>query len=183
MSYPDRKMPSTDARIGNYLLVMSGSIQSAPFLSCWKDLKDHIRKHIRRPGHTYVSSASEAGIHRGWCNFRREDDAKAAYGMRLLVSTTRKAVINATCTQNITSRCPRWGFVFSKEHNVVPTTYYTTIAAFHHLLPPNVATHLVVLGEMLTVYPIILHSSLARVLECLRLHAKINWHHKRTTSS
>jgi hypothetical protein len=98
MSSPSYKMPAAETRIENYLLVMSGSIQSAPFLSCWKDLKDHIRKNVRRPGHTQVSSASEAGIHRGWCNFRRKDDAKAAYGMRPSVLTTSNAVVDATYT-------------------------------------------------------------------------------------
>jgi hypothetical protein len=74
-------MPLAEPHSENYLLVMSGSIKSAPFLKGWKTLKDHIRKNVGSPGYTHVNSASETGIHRGWCNFVREDDAKAAYSM------------------------------------------------------------------------------------------------------
>ncbi|RMZ74100.1 nucleic acid binding [Pyrenophora seminiperda CCB06] len=37
---------------GKYLLVLSGSAESAPFLADWKVLKDDIRKNVRNPGWT-----------------------------------------------------------------------------------------------------------------------------------
>ncbi|KAF2024840.1 hypothetical protein EK21DRAFT_77829 [Setomelanomma holmii] len=64
-----------------YLLVMSGTSQNAPFLASWKDLKDHVRTIIKNPGWTGVHDVSDSDRSQGWCNIRREDQAKAAYGM------------------------------------------------------------------------------------------------------
>jgi hypothetical protein len=72
-------MPIATSRKNDYLLIMSGSIHSAPFLICWKFLKDHIRQNGAHPGYTHVISASDTGIYRGWCHFTSEDDAKTAY--------------------------------------------------------------------------------------------------------
>ena len=43
-------MTSTKACYGKYLLVLSGSVQAAPFLTGWKPLKDSIRQNAKRPG-------------------------------------------------------------------------------------------------------------------------------------
>jgi len=75
-------MKSTHPRYGKYLLVLSGLAQDAPFLEGWRALKDSIRQNASRPGWTDVISTPHEGIQRGWCNFRRVDDAEAAYSMR-----------------------------------------------------------------------------------------------------
>jgi hypothetical protein len=75
-------MTSTKACYGDYLLVLSGSAQAAPFLTGWKTLKESIRQNAKRPGWTDVSSTSYEGIQRGWCNFKRASDAEAAYSTR-----------------------------------------------------------------------------------------------------
>ncbi|KAI1561704.1 hypothetical protein PtrEW4_010440, partial [Pyrenophora tritici-repentis] len=64
---------------GKYLLVLSGSAESAPFLADWKVLKDDIRKNVRNPGWTDVSPTSREGIQRAWCNLWREGEAEATY--------------------------------------------------------------------------------------------------------
>jgi hypothetical protein len=74
-------MPVKKPRGNNYLLVVSGCIKSAPFLTRWQSLKDHIRKNVGHAGYTHVSSTSDAQIYRGWCHFASEDHAKAAYSM------------------------------------------------------------------------------------------------------
>ena len=78
-------MTSTNPSYGKYLLVLSGSAQDAPFLKDWKALKDSIRQNARRLGWTDVSSTPHGGIQRGWCNFKRAHDAKAAYSMRYTI--------------------------------------------------------------------------------------------------
>ena len=75
-------MTNTAPRYGKYLIVLSGLAQDAPFLKDWKALKDSIRQNASRLGWTDVSSTPHEGIQRGWCNFRRVDDAEAAYSMR-----------------------------------------------------------------------------------------------------
>ncbi|KAF2844042.1 hypothetical protein T440DRAFT_494256 [Plenodomus tracheiphilus IPT5] len=72
-------MTSTKPCYGKYLLVLSGSAQDALFLKGWKTLKDSIRQNAGDPGWTDVSSTAHEGIQRGWCNFMRAHNAKAAY--------------------------------------------------------------------------------------------------------
>ncbi|EUC26811.1 hypothetical protein COCCADRAFT_43105, partial [Bipolaris zeicola 26-R-13] len=64
---------------GKYLLVLSGSVEYAPFLHNWKTFKDSVRKIAKNPGWTDVSTTSQRGIRRAWCNLSIEDKAKAAY--------------------------------------------------------------------------------------------------------
>lgn len=75
-------MTTTAPRYGKYLLVLSGSVEHAPFLKNWKTLKDSMRKIAGDPGWTDVSPISHNGIRRGWCNLSIEGKAKAAYSTR-----------------------------------------------------------------------------------------------------
>jgi hypothetical protein len=77
---------------GYHVLLMSGSLQAAPFLTDWKSLKDDIRKNVGYPGYTRVSSIVQRGTRRGWCNFTQENDARAAYSM-LLYRNSRKSFL------------------------------------------------------------------------------------------
>ncbi|EDU47791.1 predicted protein [Pyrenophora tritici-repentis Pt-1C-BFP] len=72
-------MASAKHSYGEYLLVLSGSAQDAPFLKDWKTLKDSVRQNGGRPGWTDVSSTPHERILRGWCNFIRAGNAEAAY--------------------------------------------------------------------------------------------------------
>ena len=78
-------MTTAKYRYGKYLLVLSGSVEAAPFLVDWKILKDDIRKNVRNPGWTDVSSTSRQGIRRAWCNLWREEEAKAAYSTQYYI--------------------------------------------------------------------------------------------------
>lgn len=72
-------MTTTTAHYGKYLLVLSGSIEHAPFLENWKTLKDSVRKNAGNPGWTDVSTTLHRGIRRAWCNLSMENQAKTAY--------------------------------------------------------------------------------------------------------
>ncbi|KAF5844368.1 hypothetical protein GGP41_004532 [Bipolaris sorokiniana] len=45
-------MTTTTPHYGKYLLVLSGSVEYAPFLENWKTLKDSVRKNAGNPGWT-----------------------------------------------------------------------------------------------------------------------------------
>lgn len=72
-------MTISNTHYGEYLLVLSGSVEAAPFLADWKTLKDSVRKNVGNPGWTDVGPTSQEGIRRAWCNLWKEDKAKAAY--------------------------------------------------------------------------------------------------------
>jgi hypothetical protein len=69
-------------RYGKYLLVLSGSVEAAPFLTDWKTLKDSVRENAGDPGWTDVSTTSHEGIRRAWCNLSGESKAEAAYDVQ-----------------------------------------------------------------------------------------------------
>ncbi|EMD66419.1 hypothetical protein COCC4DRAFT_66866 [Bipolaris maydis ATCC 48331] len=72
-------MTTMATHYGKYLLVLSGSVEYAPFLENWKTLKDSVRKNAGNPGWTDVSTTSQRGIRRAWCNLSIEGKAKTAY--------------------------------------------------------------------------------------------------------
>jgi hypothetical protein len=88
-------MQVTELQSEIYLLVISGSIQFAPFLTSWKTLKDDIRRNVGDPGHTRVSSIVQREIRRGWCNFTQENNARAAYRMSVYTND-EEAFFDAT---------------------------------------------------------------------------------------
>jgi hypothetical protein len=74
---------------GDFMLVVSGSIRNAPYLSGWQEFKDHIRKVVKKqPGWVEVcSSQSQCGGEvQGRATLRDRKDADAAYGMFKLCS-------------------------------------------------------------------------------------------------
>jgi hypothetical protein len=73
-------MTTATSRYGEYLLVLSGLTEHAPFLENWRTLKDSVRRNAGKPGWTDVATTSEKGARRAWCNLSRESNAEAAYG-------------------------------------------------------------------------------------------------------
>jgi hypothetical protein len=71
---------------GDFLLVVSGSTRSAPYLSGWQEFKDHIRKVVKeQPGwvDVYSSQTSRRGEMQGWARLKDRADADAAYSMSI----------------------------------------------------------------------------------------------------
>jgi hypothetical protein len=69
---------------GDFLLVISGSTRSSPFLTGWQEFKDHIRKVVKeQPGwvDVYSSQSQRCGEMQGWARLRDREDADAAYSM------------------------------------------------------------------------------------------------------
>jgi hypothetical protein len=67
---------------GDFLLVVSGSTRSAPYLAGWQEFKDHIRKVVKeQPGwvDVYSSQSQHRGEVQGWARLRDREDADAAY--------------------------------------------------------------------------------------------------------
>ncbi|KAF2709573.1 hypothetical protein K504DRAFT_378842 [Pleomassaria siparia CBS 279.74] len=64
----------------DYMLIVSGSSQYAPFLKAWKDFKDSIRRIIKdQPGWAEVKPSQRRGEMQAWCSLKGRDDAEAAY--------------------------------------------------------------------------------------------------------
>ncbi|OAL56955.1 hypothetical protein IQ07DRAFT_23494 [Pyrenochaeta sp. DS3sAY3a] len=69
---------------GNFLLVVSGVIQFAPYLRGWQEYKDHLRRIVReQPGwvDVYPSQSQRRGEMQGWARLRDREDADLAYGV------------------------------------------------------------------------------------------------------
>jgi hypothetical protein len=69
---------------GDFLLVISGSSLSLPFLTGWQEFKDHIRKVVKeQPGwvDVYPSQSQRRGEMQGWARLRDREDIDAAYSM------------------------------------------------------------------------------------------------------
>jgi hypothetical protein len=69
---------------GDFLLVISGSTRSSPFLAGWQKFKDHIRKVVQeQPGWVDICSSQSQlrGEMQGWARLRDREDADAAYSM------------------------------------------------------------------------------------------------------
>lgn len=67
---------------GDFLLVISGLIRHAPYLTGWQEFKDHIRKVVKeQPGWVDVhsSQSQRRGEMQGWARLRDRDDADAAF--------------------------------------------------------------------------------------------------------
>jgi hypothetical protein len=67
---------------GDFLLVVSGSTLSAPYLAGWQEFKDHIRQVVKeQPGwvDVYSSQSQHRGEVQGWARLRDREDADAAY--------------------------------------------------------------------------------------------------------
>jgi hypothetical protein len=67
---------------GDFLLVISGSTCSSPFLTGWQEFKDHIRKVVKeQPGwvDVYSSQSQRRDEMQGWARLRDRGDADAAY--------------------------------------------------------------------------------------------------------
>ena len=75
---------------GDFLLVVSGSTQIAPFLSDWQALKDHLRNVVsEQPGWVEIhpNQNQRGGEMQGWCRLKTSDDADAVYSNPPSVST------------------------------------------------------------------------------------------------
>jgi len=71
---------------GDFLIIASGQIRVAPYLSGWQEFKDQIRKVVKdQPGWTNVIDGSKRGEKQGWCKLKDPEDADAFYS-RLLSS-------------------------------------------------------------------------------------------------
>jgi hypothetical protein len=75
-------MTIAEPRYDEYLLVLSGSVEVAPFLADWKALKDSVRENAGDPGWADASPTSHEGIQRAWCNLSSEGKAGTAYSMQ-----------------------------------------------------------------------------------------------------
>jgi hypothetical protein len=67
----------------DFLLVISGSTRSSPFLTGWREFKDHIRKIVKeQPGwvDVYSSQSQRRDEMQGWARLRDRGNADAAYG-------------------------------------------------------------------------------------------------------
>jgi hypothetical protein len=67
---------------GDFLLVVAGSIRSAPYLTGWQEFKDHMRKVVReQPGwiDVYASQSQCVGEMQGWCRLKDREDTDVAY--------------------------------------------------------------------------------------------------------
>lgn len=75
-------VPATKTSVpGDYLLVASGSLRKAPYLTDWKAFKDHLRTVVKdQPGWANVCAGSIPGQVQGWCSLKDGNDADAVFG-------------------------------------------------------------------------------------------------------
>lgn len=96
-------MKIAKSRYEEYLLVLSGSIEAAPFLADWKTLKNSVREHAGDLGWTDVGATSHEGIQRAWCNLSSKGKAEAAYSMQFGARNRQYALTRSA--QDTTRRC------------------------------------------------------------------------------
>ena len=78
---------------GDFLLVISGTISHAPYLTGWQEFKDNLRKVVKeQPGwaNVYSSQGQRRGEMQGWCRLKDREDADAMYSIYpWTISTTK----------------------------------------------------------------------------------------------
>jgi hypothetical protein len=89
-----RSVSQSDTGAGDFLLIASGQTLYAPYLTDWREFKDHIRKAVReQPGWTNIVDGQRRGEVEGWCKLRDQEDAEAVYSMCGIFDNTARTVL------------------------------------------------------------------------------------------